>query len=94
MLMADIKILVWNRRDAAGDPDVEVKVPVGLAKWVPRMMAFMPKKAKVDLWGEGADFDAMFGNLEQLVTEAAEAGMKEIMDVKAKEAHVKVLIEK
>ncbi len=92
--MTDIKVLVWKNKEAVGEPDVEVKIPAGLAKWIPRMMAFMPKKAQADLWGEHPDFAAMVGNLEQLVAEATASGVSEIMDVKTKDSHVKVLLQK
>ena len=91
--MADIKILVWNRRDAAGDQDVEVKVPVGLAKWVPRMMTFVPKKSREETWGADADF-SVFADLEKMINEMPESGVKEIMDVKTKDSRIKVLVER
>ena len=92
--MADIKILVWKKSEAVGDPDVEVRIPARLAKWVPRMMAFMPKKTQVDLWGENADFGAMMGNLEQLVNEAAASGATDLMEVTTKDSHVKIILQK
>ena len=91
--MADIRVLVWKSSEAVGDPEVEVTVPAALAKWVPKMMAFVPRKAKTEMWGEDVDFGAMFGNLEQVISEAAQTGLKEIMDVKSKDSHVKVLID-
>ncbi|HUI01463.1 MAG TPA: hypothetical protein VLX56_07520 [Nitrososphaerales archaeon] len=92
--MADIMVLVWKKKEAVGDPDVEVRIPARLAKFVPRMMAFIPKKEQVDLWGENADFGAMVGNLEQLVNEATAAGETDLMEVKTKDSHVKVFIRK
>ena len=91
--MAEIKVLIWRTRDATGDPEVEVRIPAGLAKWVPKMMAFVPQRAKSEIWGEGADFDAVFANFEQLVAEAARDGLKEVLDVKYKDGHVKVIVE-
>jgi len=91
--MTDIRVLVWRTSEATGEPEVEVKVPASLAKWVPRMMAFVPKKSKVEMWGEGVDFGALFGNIEQMIEEAAATGVKELVDVKAKEAHIKVLVD-
>lgn len=91
--MADIKVLVWRTRDATGEPEVEVRIPASLAKWVPRMIAFVPRKAKVGMWGEDVDYDAVFTNFEQLVAEAAQSGLKEILDAKYKDGHLKVLVE-
>jgi hypothetical protein len=92
--MAEIKVLVWKGGEAAGEPDVEVKVPASLAKWVPRMMALVPRKTKVELWGEQADFATIFGNLEQMINEAVAGGSKEIADIKTKESHLKILVER
>ena len=47
--MADLKILVWEHREPTGDPDVEVKIPASMAKWVPRMMRFEPRKTKEEV---------------------------------------------
>jgi hypothetical protein len=91
--MTNIKVLVWRNSDGTGDPEVEVKIPAAMARWVPRMVALVPKKSKAEVWGDGVDVDALFGNFEQLVTEAAQSGLKEILDVKSKDAHVKVLID-
>ncbi len=92
--MSSLKILVWKTSEPVGDPDVEVRIPASLARWVPRMMMFVPKKTKEELWGEKADFNAIFANIEQMVSEAAESGLNEILDVKTKDSHVKVLVEK
>jgi len=92
--MTDIKVLVWKKSEAVGEPDVEVRIPAKMAKWVPRMMAFMPKKTQVELWGENADFGAMMGNMEQLVNEAVAGGETDLMEVKTKDSHVKVFIQK
>lgn len=93
--MADIKILVWRAREPAegAEPDVEVKVPASLARWVPRMMAFVPKKTRDETWGADADFSA-FADLEKIVNEMPESGVKEIMDIKTKESRIKVLVER
>jgi hypothetical protein len=90
--MADLRILVWKNPDPVGDPEVEVRIPAALAKWVPRMMALVPKKTKRDVWGEDFDFKAIFANVEGLIAEAASKGTKEIMDVKTKESHIKLLV--
>lgn len=92
--LVNLKILVWKTSEVAGDPDVEVKIPAGLARWVPKMMAFVPRKTRDELWGENANFDAVFSNVEQMVSEAAESGLGEVMDVKTKDSHVKVLVER
>ena len=93
--MADIKILVWKAREPpeGAEPDVEVKMPVSLARWVPRMMTFVPKKTRDETWGSDADF-SVFGDLERMVNEMPEAGVREIMDVKTKDSRIKVLIER
>lgn len=92
--MSVLKILVWKTSEPVGDPDVEVKMPASLARWVPRMMMFVPKKTKDELWGADADFNAIFANIEQMISEAAGSGASEVLDVKTKDAHVKVLVEK
>jgi hypothetical protein len=93
--MADIRVLVWKTPDPSQGavPDVEVRIPASLARWVPRMMTFVPKKNREEVWGPDADF-SMFADLEKMLNELPEAGVKEIMDVKTKEARVKVLVER
>jgi hypothetical protein len=93
--MADIKILVWKFPEPAegAQPDVEVRIPASLARWVPRMMSFVPKKTKEETWGPDADF-SMFADLEKMLNELPEQGVKEIMDVKTKDSRVKVLVER
>ena len=93
--MADIKILVWRTPEpaAGAQPDVEVKIPASLARWVPKMMAFVPKKNREETWGADADF-SMFADLEKMLNELPEAGVREIMDVKTKDSRVKVLVER
>jgi len=93
--MADIKILVWRTPEppAGAQPDVEVKIPASLARWVPKMMAFVPKKSREETWGADADF-TMFADLEKMVNELPESGIKEIMDVKTKDSRIKVLVER
>ncbi len=92
--MADIRILVWKTREPAegAEPEVEVKMPVALAKWVPKLMAFVPKKAREETWGE-VDLSA-FADLEKIVNELPEAGVREIMDVKTKDSRIKISIER
>ncbi len=91
--MSNVKILVWQNREGTGDPDVEVLVPTKLAKWVPRMMKFMPKKTKEETWGSDVDFEEVFGNIEKLIEEAVQSGQNELMDVKTKDSHIKILVE-
>lgn len=91
--MSDLKVLVWKNPEGTGDPEAEVKVPVSLAKWVPRMMKFIPRKTKEETWGTDINFDDMFADLEKLVQEAAQSGQKELVDVKTRDSHVKVLVE-
>ena len=86
--------MVRKNREGAGEPDVEVKMPVSLARWVPRMMKFVPKKTKEETWGDGIDFDGMAKDLDQLVHEAAEKGEPELMTVRARDAFVKITVEK
>ena len=92
--MATIKILIWRSNDPAGDPDVEVRIPSRLAKWVPRLMAFVPKKTKSEVWGEDVDFQSMFSNIDQLVAEVAASGLTEVAEVKTKEGRMKIMLEK
>lgn len=92
--MSNLVILVWQKREATGEPDVEVRIPTSLAKWVPRMMRFVPKRTKEETWGQGIDFDGMFADIEKLVSEASASGQTELMTVKAKDAFVKITIEK
>lgn len=91
--MPEIRILAWRKTDPVGEPDVEIRMPVALAKWIPKLMWFVPRKTRIELWGEDADFASMLGNIQQLIQEAAEGGIKEIMDVKTRDSHVKVLVE-
>ena len=92
--MTTIKILIWKTKDAMGDPDVEVKIPSAMAKWVPRLMAFIPVKNRAEVWGEDVDFKSMFSNMDQLVAEAVASGLSELAEVKTSEGRVKVLLEK
>lgn len=93
--MAYIKILVWKTREPVegSEPEVEVRIPSALARWIPKMMAFVPKETRDEVWGADADF-SMFADLEKMVDELPETGTKEIMDVKAKDSRIKVLIER
>lgn len=90
--MARLKILVWESREPSGEPDVEVIFPTYLAKWAPRMMRFMPRKAKEEIWG--ADINWEDFDLDEMIREAIELGESELMEVKAKNAYVKMLLEK
>jgi hypothetical protein len=87
-------ILVWQNREAKGEPDVEVRIPTSMAKWVPRLMKFVPKKTKDETWGQDVDFEGMFADIDKLVSEASENGQPELVTVKAKDAFVKITIEK
>ena len=89
--MAKLKILVWESKESSGDPDVEVIIPSYLAKWAPRMMKFMPKKVKDELWGSEINWEDF--DLDEMMKEAIEQGESELMEVKAKDAHVKMIIE-
>ena len=89
--MAKLKILVWESGDPSGKPDVEVIIPTYLAKWAPRMMRFMPRKAKEEVWGEDINWEDF--DLDGMIREAIDQGESELMVVKAKEAYVKMLLE-
>jgi len=93
--MADIKILVWKSREPAegAEPDAEVKIPASLARWVPRMMTLVPRRTRDETWGSDADFSVL-GDLERIINEMPESGVKEVMDVKTKDSRVKVLVER
>lgn len=81
---AKLKILVWeNVENTDEEPLVDVTMPTYLAKWADRMMRFMPKKAREEMWGEGADLSEL--NLQELIKEAMASGEKEIMEVKVRD---------
>ncbi|MDG7007735.1 MAG: hypothetical protein JRN06_05785 [Nitrososphaerota archaeon] len=93
--MANLMILVWRSREATGDPDVEVKIPASMAKWVPKLMKLVPKKTKEETWGgQEVDFDAMFADLEKMVQEAIQTGQVELMSVKTRDGFVRITVEK
>lgn len=97
--MFKLMILVWQNREGTGEPDVEVKIPTSMAKWVPRLMKFVPKETKETketkekTWGHEVDLDGVLGDLENLVKEATETGQPELMRVKTKDAFVKITVE-
>jgi len=93
--LADIKILVWKTREPAqgADPEVEVRMPAAMARWVPKLMAFVPKKQREETWGADADF-SMFADVEKMINELPDTGIKEIMDVKTKDSRIKILVER
>jgi hypothetical protein len=91
--MADLMILVWEHREPQGEPDVEVKIPASMTKWIPKMMRFVPRKNREEMWGGDVDFDAMFSDIDQMIKTAAESGTQEVMSVRSKDTHVKVLIQ-
>lgn len=91
--MSNLVILVWQHREVTGEPDVEVRIPTTMVKWVPRLMRFVPKKTREETWGEGIDFDGMMADLDNLVKEAMASGKPELMTVKTKDAFVKMAVE-
>lgn len=91
--MTDLKILVWEHREPQGEPDVEVRIPASMAKWIPRMMRFVPKKNREEMWGGDVDFDAMFSDIDQMIKTASASGTQELMSVRAKDTYVKVLLQ-
>jgi hypothetical protein len=90
--MAELKILIWDKREPVGDPDLEVKVPTTMARWLPRMMKFIPKQTK-ERWGEGVDFDALFADVEQMLKEMTEKGERQMAEVKSMGTTVKITLE-
>jgi hypothetical protein len=89
--MAKLKILVWESKDPSGEPDVEVIIPSYLVKWAPRMMKFMPRSAKEEVWGTDINWEDF--NLDEMMNEAIEQGESELVEVKTKDAYVKMVIE-
>ncbi len=92
--MSSLKFLIWKNREGAGEPEVEVTIPLYMAKWVPKLMRFVPRKTKQVTWGDDVDFDQMFTGFEEMVKEAEQSGHPEVMQVKARDGYVKVLVEK
>jgi len=92
--LANIKVLVWREREPpeGSMPEVEATIPASLARFVPRFMTLIPRKAREETWGADADFSVL-GDLEKIVGEMAEGGTKEVMDVKTKDSRIKVLVE-
>jgi hypothetical protein len=92
--MANLLVLIWRNKEPVGEPDAEVKIPASMAKWVPKLMRFVPKKTKEETWGREVDFDAVFADLEKVVAEAMERGQAELMSVKTHDGFVKIMVEK
>ncbi|HUI85680.1 MAG TPA: hypothetical protein VLY21_00800 [Nitrososphaerales archaeon] len=91
--MADLIIFVWRNREGTGEPEVEVKIPAAMAKWVPRLMRFVPRSARDQYWGQDVDFEGMLSDLDKLVNEALASGRSELMSVKTKDSFVKVTVQ-
>ncbi|HEV2226322.1 MAG TPA: hypothetical protein VGR56_05895 [Nitrososphaerales archaeon] len=92
--MSNLSILVWQNKEGSGEPEVEVKIPVSMVKWVPRLMKFVPKKTREENWGEDVDFEGMFADIDKMVKEASEKGEPELMTVRAKDAFVRIKVDK
>lgn len=93
--MANIVISVWHDREGSGDPEVEVKIPASMAKWVPKLMRLIPKKAKEETWGtQEIDFESAFVDLDKMVKEATATGQAELMTAKTRDGLVKITIER
>ena len=92
--MANLLVLIWQNKEATGEPDVEVKIPASMAKWVPRLMRFIPKRTKEETWGREVDFDAVFADIEKVVQEAVQQGQAELMSVKTRDGFVRIIVEK
>jgi hypothetical protein len=90
--MTDLQILVWKNKEASGEPETVVTIPVSLAKWLPKMMRFVPTKTKEETWGREVDFEALVSDLEKIVEEAQSSGRNELMDVRTTDSHVKILV--
>jgi len=91
--MSNLLIRIWQNREATGEPDVEVRIPTRLVKWVPRLMKFVPKKTREETWGQEVDFDGMVADLEKLVNEATSMNQPELMTIKTKDSFVKIVVE-
>lgn len=93
--MANIKVLVWKERDPAEGsiPEVEATIPASLARFLPRLMTLVPRKARDETWGADADFSVL-SDLDKLVGEMAEGGSKQVMDVKTRDSRIKVFVER
>ena len=90
--MPKLKILVWeDKSEPIGAPDVEVIIPSYMAKWAPRMMRLMPREARRELWGD--DFNLSDLNLDEMIQEAIAAGENLLLEVKSREAYVKIILE-
>ena len=92
--MANLMVLIWQNEEPAGEPDVEVKIPATMAKWVPKLMRFVPKKTREEQWGREIDFDAVFADIENVIKEAVEKGEAELMSVKTHDSFVRILVQK
>jgi hypothetical protein len=92
--MSNLMILVWQNKEGTGEPDVEVKLPTKMAKWVPRLMKFVPKKTKEETWGQDIDFDSMVANIDDLIKDATDEGQPELLTVKTKDSFVRITVEK
>ncbi|HYB07911.1 MAG TPA: hypothetical protein VEB87_07170 [Nitrososphaerales archaeon] len=92
--MANLLVLIWHNKEGAGEPDAEVRIPASMAKWVPRLMRFVPKRTKEETWGQEVDFDAVFADLEKAVQEAVQTGLTELMTVKTHDGFVRIMVEK
>lgn len=93
--MANIKVLVWREREPPADsmPEVEATIPASLAKFIPRLMTLVPRRAREETWAADADFSVL-GDLEKVVAEMAAAGPQQVMDIKTKDSRIKVLVER
>ncbi|HYB76082.1 MAG TPA: hypothetical protein VEC08_03890 [Nitrososphaerales archaeon] len=93
--MPNLVILIWRSKEGTGEPDVEVKIPANMAKWVPRLMKLVPKKTKEETWGgQEVDFDAVFADLEKVVQEAVQMGQSELMSAKTRDGFFRIMVEK
>jgi hypothetical protein len=92
--MSNIMMFVWQNKEGTGEPDVEVKIPANMAKWVPRLMKFVPMKTKEETWGQDLDFDAMLADLDGLIKDVTDGGQPELLTVKTKDSFVRITVEK
>lgn len=86
--------MVWKNREGTGEPEAEIRVPANLAKWLPRLMIFVPKKTKEEVWGQDIDFGAMAADIDKMVQEAVATSPTMPMTIRTTDAFISISIEK
>ena len=92
--MSNLRILVWKNPEGTGEPEVEVTIPTRLARWIPRMMKFMPRKTMEENWGGQVDWESMLSEVDSLIKEAEVGGAPELVRVKTRDSFVRITVEK